>query len=496
MRQEHRGSDGRGRRSLGALALCLAAIAGCGDAGAPKHASTTATTTVPVRLISPKTDATAATTTPAPTAGTTTTPSDSTAVPGTATATGTAPIAADASSFAKAVSRPFSDASPWNRVIASSPVDSRSARMISDAQLRLGVEGVRIEDLTVKRRRITSAIYINTRKWTPPVLNADAADAVATALVCRQPNLPPPNNLCGDGYLVPRLRIPPSAAPYPQYDGWLTVIDAAGGFGYDLWRARRGANGAATMSYLYMRRWNLKGTGYLPPKAPSARGSGLPLFAGIITPADIRAGVIRHALAISVPGPASTNYVQPASVTDGNGRAASLPEGARLRLKSSISLASVLRKLPGATSRHASTVLYNALRRYGAIVVDRSAVPTLYGQLTSEWQTPLRNARGIATAPDGRTALPRSERNRRRFQTPLLRGGEASGLRLTDFEVISLPRLLKDPPIGSGDVTASLPGSSPQVVPGPSAATPTSSAASQVQGVAPLTPSHPATPGA
>ncbi|HEY1539308.1 MAG TPA: hypothetical protein VGF63_07920 [Solirubrobacteraceae bacterium] len=126
------------------------------------------------------------------------------------------------------MSRPFSDASPWNRVIASASIDRRSAAMISDAQLRLGVQqGSRIEDLTVKRRRITSAIYINTRKWTPPVLNAGAANAVTTSLVCRQPNLPPPNNLCGDGYLVPRLRIPPSSAPYPQYDGWLTVVDVS-----------------------------------------------------------------------------------------------------------------------------------------------------------------------------------------------------------------------------------------------------------------------------
>jgi hypothetical protein len=490
----HEQSERRGRRrarwSLGAVALGLAALAGCGNTGGARQTSATATTTMPARLISPKT--TGAGTTAAGAA--TTTPGDATTAGATASTT---PTAADSSGFAKAVSRPFSDESPWNRVIASASVDRRSAAMISDAQLRLGVQqGSRIEDLTVKRRRITSAIYINTRKWTPPVLNAGAADAVTTSLVCRQPNLPPPNNLCGDGYLVPRLRIPPSSAPYPQYDGWLTVVDAAAGYAYDLWRARRGANGSATMSYLYMRRWNLKGTGYLPPKSPSARGSGMPLFAGIITPADIRAGVIRHALAISVPGPAATNYVQPASVTDGNGRTASLPEGARLRLKSSVSLASVLHKLPGATSRHASAVLFNALRRYGAIVVDRSAVPTLYGQLTSEWLAPLRNARGIATSPDGRTTLPRSERTKRRFQTPLLRGGEVSGLRLSDFEVVSLPPLLKDPPIGAGDTVASLPGSAPQQVPGGTASSSASATASQVQGTGPLTPSHPATPGA
>jgi hypothetical protein len=479
MRHEQRGCSGArpGQWSLCAVALIAAVIGGCGDTGGSDNASTQ-TTTVPVRLISPKSTATTA----AP-GGTATTPATGTAAD-TEAAAPAGPTAADSSAFARALSRPFSDSSPWNRIVTSSAIDRRSSVMISNAELRLGVrEGTRVEQLRLQRRRITSAVFINRRKWTPPVLNAGARNAVSTTLVCRQPNLPPPNALCGDGYLVPRLRIPPATAPYPQFDG------------YDLWRARRGANGAATMSYLYMRRWSLRGTGYLPPKAPSARGSGLPLFAGIITPADIRSGAIRHALAISVPGPAATNYVQPASVTDGNGRTTSLPEGARLRLKSSVSLTRLLRELPGATSRRATRVIYNALRRYGAIVVDRSAVPTLYGQLTDEWETPLRNALGIATAPDGRTPLSRKQRNKRHYQTPLLRGGEASGLRLTDFEVVSLPRLLKDPPLSETDAVASLPGASPQEVPGGTGITP-SSTATQVQGTAPLTPSHPATPGA
>jgi hypothetical protein len=486
--QGGRSSQRRGQWSLCALALLGAVIAGCGDTGGSKQASTQ-TSTVPVRLISPKNTAT----TPAP-AATTTTPASGSAADETAAAPA-GPTASDSSAFARALSRPFSDASPWNRVVTTSAVDSRSRAMISNAQLRLGVrEGTRVEDLRLQRRRITSAIYINRGKWTPAVLNAGARNAVTTTLVCRQPNLPPPNALCGDGYLVPRLKIPPANAPYPQYDGWLTILDAAGGYGYDLWRARRGREGATTMSYLYMRRWSLRGTGYLPPKAPSARGSGLPMFAGIITPADIRSGTIRHALAISVPGPAATNYVQPASVTDGNGLVTSLPEGARLRLKSSVAFARLRRDLPGATNLRASRVIYNALRRYGAIVVDRSAVPTLYGQLTSEWDRPLRNANGIATAPDGRTALSRAQRNKPRYQTPLLRGGEAAGLRLSDFEVVTLPRLLKDPPLSETDAVASLPGSSPQEISGETG--PTTSAATQVQGTAPLTASHPATPGA
>jgi hypothetical protein len=400
--------------------------------------------------------------------------------------------------FVNAIDRPFSSASPWNTSILHAAVDHRSNALIAAAQLRLGVQqGSRVEALSVKRRKITAAVYINTEKWTTPVLDADASNAGATSLLCRQPNLPPPDNLCGDGYLVSSLKIPPASAPYPQYDGWLTVVDAAAGYGYDLWRARRATRGGATMSYLYLRRWSLAGPGYLPPTAPSARGSGLPLFAGLITPEDIQSGTIRHALAISVPGPAAINFVQPASLTDGNGATASLPEGARLRLKASVSLSSLLRAIPGGTDRRASTIIYTALRTYGAIVVDRSAVPTLYAQLTSDWTTPLRDRRGIATAPDGSTELPVDERDNAHFVTPLLRGVEVSGLKLSDFEVIRLPTELKDPPINNGDTVASLPGAGPQALPGGTAATapPTSAIVPGTEGSA-LTPNAPSTPGA
>ena len=61
--------------------------------------------------------------------------------------------------------------------------------------------------------------------------------------------------------------------------------------------------------------------GYSEPYHEGARGSGLPLFAGLIRPERAaRPGEITHALAISVPGPAQGVFVQPASSTDGNGR--------------------------------------------------------------------------------------------------------------------------------------------------------------------------------
>src|SRR5262249_46850750 len=141
----------------------------------------------------------------------------------------------------------------------------------------------------------------------------------------------------GDGPKVKSLLIPPGESPLPQYDGWFTVLDRQTGFTYDMWRARRGRAGNV-ISYQFMRRWDLNGPGFQVPNRVSARGSGLPLFAGVILPEEIAAGRIDHALAISLPGPAQRSYVQPASATDGNGQVNSVPEGARIRLRPGVTL--------------------------------------------------------------------------------------------------------------------------------------------------------------
>ena len=136
------------------------------------------------------------------------------------------------------------------------------------------------------------------------------------------------------------LAIPANTTPDPRYDGWLSVIDRENGMGYDFWRARREGDG--TISYQFGKAWTLDGPGFSKPigidpeRAVGARGSGLPLFAGVIGPVEVEQGQINHALAISVPGLARRNFVQPASVTDGNGSRKSLPAGARIRLRADV----------------------------------------------------------------------------------------------------------------------------------------------------------------
>jgi hypothetical protein len=199
--------------------------------------------------------------------------------------------------------------------------------------------------------------------------------AVQRVAVCRQID-------CGPD-AVTSVTIPRDACPEPEYDGWMTVIDNDNRDAYDFWRARCEADGS--ISYHYVKRWDVDGPGFQEPLGVSARGSGLPLFAGLITPEEIRDGQIDHALAISVPGAAQRRYVQPASRTDGTGLLASLPEGARIRLRPGANDLLTRTFVRNRRQRAAANTIIAALERYGAIVVDRAAAPTLYAQRNANW---------------------------------------------------------------------------------------------------------------
>jgi hypothetical protein len=304
----------------------------------------------------------------------------------------------------------FSAESPWNTPVESLPKSPQSAQMLKLARRRQGVvelpedKGFRNVERVAKQ-----GFSVNAERWAPLVVEAGGSGAVSTRMICRQ-------SQCGPrAEPVPaRLELPSGTTPNPSYDGWLSVIDRAKGVGYDFWRARREDDGS--ISYQFAKTWKLDGPGFSKPvsedqvRAPGARGSGLPLFAGVIGPAELKAGEINHALAVSVPGLARGVYVQPASVTDGVGSPKSLPAGARIRLKDS-----ALKSQPkGGKVRPSVEAILVALRRYGAIVVDRASVPTLYA--------------AAGTPPS------------------LLKENELQWLKLKDFEVVSLPKLLKDPP--------------------------------------------------
>lgn len=300
---------------------------------------------------------------------------------------------------------PFAASSPWNRSIETATVDADSDRMI-----RLGAKSPvpRKEDERLNAVRNTRNLYINmdTTAWTPGVFRIGIGRRVR--LVCRQVH-------CGRAVdAVPSaLVLPDDAVPDSGHDGWLILVDEEQRIAWDLWRARRVGQ---TISYAFARRWSLTSSGAgtpsseTYPRTPSLRGSGLPLIGGLIRPKELRSGRISHALAIAIPGPAASIFVAPATTTNGLAGPGSVPQGARLRLKPQ-ALARVQQtknRLPGAIT------VAQTLYTYGAIVVDRADAPTLYAQRNGDYKG-------------------------------LLTGSSLRDLRLSDFEVLTLPERVNDP---------------------------------------------------
>jgi|GEM_PF-616308 len=416
---------------LGATAVISVGIAACGDDG-----NNDQTADSPAQGATGNTGSTGATD-PVPFTGATGT--DSTTV-----------VAGSVSDPAVDSVRFFAPESPWNTTVEGLSVASNSTRL-----LQLGLQRIAVREIPGKQgletfvRKQAPRVTINTEQWAPLVVSAGGDGAETTRMVCRQSD-------CGsnDPPVPGNLALPPGTTPDPRYDGWLSVIDLDKGVAYDFWRARRQSDG--TISFQFSKGWSLDGPGFSKPvsedpvRAPGARGSGLPMFAGLISPGELTAGRIEHALAISLPGIARRNFVQPASVTNGIGERSSLPAGARIRLRAGVTLRNSpfapgkirvarfdgqgrpdrqgkfdrqgnlldRRILDGtATALRARSVetILTALRQYGAIVVDRAAVPTLY-------------------APRGTSRR-------------LIRGNELDWLTVDDFEVVQLPQVLQDPPL-------------------------------------------------
>ena len=399
-----------------------------GDATGGEPRSTTGSTSTSA----PATTATTGEATPstAPTTGqplasTTTTPTDQggTSLPPSAPA---APLATPSAtvggeSTGAVLSRPFSTASPWNTQVLGDPADPKSRQLMKRAQVRIAQVERPDGRITAVTRRIPVGLTVNVNAWTDYVFSDNQPGAVQRVTVCRQLD-------CGPD-ATSSITIPPDACPDPRYDGWMTAIDSGARIAYDYWRARCEADGS--LSYHYVKAWELDGPGFQEPLGVSARGSGLPLFAGLITPEEIDSGRIEHALAISVPGAAQRKYVQPASRTDGTGTRASLPEGARIRLRKGAEKMLTRTFVRNGTQRETAMTIIDALERYGAIVVDRSAAPTLYAQRNADWMNilPLNLLQDIP---------------------------------LTRFDVVDLGKIFFDPPRSGED---ELPGGTPGSIP-------------------------------
>jgi hypothetical protein len=146
------------------------------------------------------------------------------------------------------------------------------------------------------------------------------------------------------------------------------VYDVSAGCVYDFWGAR-----------YEDARWFAEWAGALPAEGTgvyegglAARASGFSAAAGLITPEDLRAGSIDHALVFAYPHTRAGGPVAPATNSDGrSSNAIALPEGARVQLDPSVNLDDL-------DLSPAERTIASALQRYGMILGDTSGGFTLY----------------------------------------------------------------------------------------------------------------------
>jgi len=134
--------------------------------------------------------------------------------------------------------------------------------------------------------------------------------------------------------------------------------------------------------------WNLKSNKLRPSGWTSADAAGLPIYPGLARYDEVAKGEIAHALRFTAPRTRKA-YVYPARHQAGSSNDPDLPPmGARLRLKSSVNIASFPKQ---------SRVVLTALRRYGMILADNGSPWYVSGAPDRRWDNDdLRSLRGLS----------------------------------------------------------------------------------------------------
>lgn len=244
----------------------------------------------------------------------------------------------------------YSSSSPWNTAIpAGAAADPNSPAMV--AQLAADLKG---GDWPIAAREWTQAIYYSDAS-TP------RTDVLMTAPAY-------------SGRRLSGVPIPANAQPSPDSDATVVVIDKQTNCEYDIGgNTVRNADGTWTARFANTIYSNGDGR---YPYAEAPRASGFGNAAGVITPEEMAAGQIDHALAFVMQNTKVGGPVWPATASDGwSSKAGAVPEGARVQLDPTLNLDSL-----GLNAWQ--KVVARALQRYGMYLVDTGGVLGLQAQST------------------------------------------------------------------------------------------------------------------
>jgi hypothetical protein len=122
----------------------------------------------------------------------------------------------------------------------------------------------------------------------------------------------------------------------------------------------------------------------------SADAAGLPILPGLVRPDEVEAGVIDHAIRVTVPSSDDT-YIWPARHEAGTADPSLPPMGLRLRLKASVDIS----QFPPMDQ-----VILQALKTYGMIVADNGSPWFISGVPSSYWNNTTLHALTQITGSD------------------------------------------------------------------------------------------------
>jgi len=166
--------------------------------------------------------------------------------------------------------------------------------------------------------------------------------------------------------------IPSSPAIEAGSDHHMLIVDQADCKLYETWMAQfsggawSAANGAV---------FDLGSDALRPEGWTSADAAGLPIAAGLVRYAEVRAGAIDHAIRFTM-STTFKGHIHPATHDAGGNVANSPPMGLRIRLKSSFALN---------VFHGQSLVILTALARYGAILADNGSDFYFSGEPNPNW---------------------------------------------------------------------------------------------------------------
>ena len=257
--------------------------------------------------------------------------------------------------------RPYSDDSPWNLKISRNPLyDPHSKIYIANIHGIFGANPnmyafplYEVSKKTPLRKVMLSGWYSNV------VENG--------------------KRLIRDRRITVEVPIPEGAKPAWGSDSHIVMWNPKTGDEWGFWGAKPLFNGnwKACNGYHYNTKWDA-----VPPTGFISRGAGIPYFAGLIRPWELKQGRIEHAIAFAVNYP-SGSYVYPATKSDGSEMPPALPEGARLQLDPELTEKDF--DVWGLSRE--GKIIARALQEYGMILTDGSGHPkiSIEYQGTAHW---------------------------------------------------------------------------------------------------------------